>query len=112
MGALFRIPMGLLTDRFGGRLIFPALMLVLVVPVLFIGLLGSSFGGLLFWGFFLGLAGSSFAIGVPFVSKWFPPHMQGLALGIYGVGTIGTAVAAYTAPACQQVFEGNPRRRG
>ncbi|HZY64260.1 MAG TPA: MFS transporter [Rubrobacteraceae bacterium] len=59
LGALFRIPMGLLTDRFGGRLIFPALMLVLVVPVLFIGLLGGSFGELLFWGFFLGLAGSS-----------------------------------------------------
>jgi MFS transporter, NNP family, nitrate/nitrite transporter len=99
LGALFRIPIGLLTDRFGARVVFPALMLVVMVPVLFIGLLGGSFGGLLFWGFFLGLAGSSFAVGVPFVSKWFPPHMQGLALGIYGIGTIGTAVAAYTAPA-------------
>jgi NNP family nitrate/nitrite transporter-like MFS transporter len=99
LGALFRIPMGLLTDRFGGRVVFPILMLVVIVPVLFIGLLGGSFGGLLFWGFFLGLAGSSFAVGVPFVSKWFPPHMQGLALGVYGLGTIGTAVAAYTAPA-------------
>ena len=99
LGALFRIPMGLLTDRFGARVVFPALMLVVMVPVLFIGLLGGSFGGLLFWGFFLGLAGSSFAVGVPFVSKWFPPHMQGLALGVYGIGTIGTAVAAYTAPA-------------
>lgn len=99
LGALFRIPMGLLTDRFGGRMVFPVLMLLLVVPVLFVGLLGGSFGGLLFWGFFLGVAGSSFAVGVPFVSRWFPPHMQGLALGIYGVGTIGTAVAAYTAPA-------------
>ena len=99
LGALFRIPIGLLTDRFGARVVFPALMLVVMVPVLFIGLLGGSFGGLLFWGFFLGLAGSSFAVGVPFVSKWFPPHMQGLALGVYGIGTIGTAVAADTAPA-------------
>lgn len=99
LGALFRIPIGLLTDRFGARVVFPALMLVVVVPVLSIGLLGGSFGGLLFWGFFLGLAGSSFAVGVPFVSRWFPPRMQGLALGIYGIGTIGTAVAAYTAPA-------------
>jgi NNP family nitrate/nitrite transporter-like MFS transporter len=99
LGALFRIPMGLLTDHFGGRAVFPVLMLLLIVPVLFVGLLGGSFGGLLFWGFFLGVAGSSFAVGVPFVSKWFPPHMQGLALGVYGVGTIGTAVAAYTAPA-------------
>ena len=99
LGSLFRIPMGLLTDRFGGRAVFSVLMLVLILPVVFIGLLGGSFGGLLFWGFFLGLAGSSFAVGVPFVNKWFPPHMQGLALGIYGMGNIGTAVAAYTAPA-------------
>jgi len=99
LGSLFRIPLGLLTDRFGGRVVYTGLMLVVIVPVLFIGLLGGSFGGLLFWGFFLGLAGASFAVGVPFVNKWFPPHMQGLALGIYGMGNIGTAVAAYTAPA-------------
>lgn len=99
LGSLFRIPIGLLTDRFGGRVVFSALMLFLVVPVLFIGVLGGSFAGLLFWGFFLGIAGSSFAVGVPFVNKWFPPHMQGLVLGIYGMGNIGSAVAAYTAPA-------------
>src|SRR5215207_2077353 len=99
LGSFFRIPIGLLADRFGGRAVFTALMLVLVVPVLFIGLLGESFGGLLFWGFFLGLAGSSFAVGVPFVNKWFPPHMQGLVLGIYGMGNIGSAIAAYAAPA-------------
>ncbi|MEW6635309.1 MAG: MFS transporter [Actinomycetota bacterium] len=99
LGSLFRIPLGLLTDRFGGRVIFTGLMIFLVVPTLFIGLLGGSFGGLLFWGFLLGLAGASFAVGVPFVNKWFPPQMQGLALGIYGMGNIGTAFAAYTAPA-------------
>ncbi|HET7478831.1 MAG TPA: nitrate/nitrite transporter [Rubrobacteraceae bacterium] len=98
LGSLLRIPIGLITDRFGGRAVFAVLMLVLIVPVMFIGLLGGSFGGLIFWGFFLGLAGSSFAVGIPFVSKWFPPHMQGLALGIYGMGNIGTAIAAYTAP--------------
>ncbi|CAN5857566.1 nitrate transporter NarK [soil metagenome] len=99
LGSLFRIPLGLLTDRFGGRAIFTGLMLVVIVPVLFIGFLGGSFGGLLIWGFFLGLAGASFAVGIPFVSKWFPKHMQGLALGVYGVGNIGTALAAYSAPA-------------
>ena len=97
LGSLFRIPIGLFADRFGGRVVFVALMLVLVVPVLFIGLLGGSFGGLIFWGFFLGLAGSSFAVGVPFVNKWFPPHMQGLVLGVYGMGNIGSAIAAYAA---------------
>ena len=99
LGSLFRIPLGLLTDRLGGRVVFPALMVVLILPVVFIGLLGGSFGGLLFWGFFLGLAGASFAVGVPFVNGWFPAHMQGLALGVYGMGNIGTALAAYSAPA-------------
>ena len=99
LGSLFRIPLGLLTDRLGGRAVFTGLMLLVTVPVLFIGLLGGSFGGLLFWGFVLGLAGASFAVGVPFVNKWFPPSMQGLALGIYGMGNIGTAIAAYSAPA-------------
>ncbi len=99
LGSLFRIPLGLITDRFGGRVVFTGLMLVVTVPVLFIGLLGGSFAGLLFWGFLIGLAGASFAVGVPFVNKWFPPHMQGLALGVYGMGNIGTAVAAYSAPA-------------
>ena len=104
LGSLFRIPIGLLADRFGGRAVFAGLMLVLVVPVLFIGLLGGSFGGLLFWGFFLGLAGSSFAVGIPFVNKWFPPHMQGLVLGVYGMGNIGSAIAAYAAPAIASFY--------
>lgn len=98
LGSLFRIPIGLITDRFGGRKTFTALLLFLILPVAGIGLLGGSYGGLLFWGLLLGIAGSSFAVGVPYVSKWFPPHMQGLALGIYGVGNAGTALAAYSAP--------------
>jgi MFS transporter, NNP family, nitrate/nitrite transporter len=104
LGSLFRIPLGLITDRFGGRVVFTGLMLIITVPVLFIGLLGGSFGGLLFWGFLIGLAGASFAVGVPFVNKWFPPHMQGLALGIYGMGNIGTALAAYSAPAIASFY--------
>jgi NNP family nitrate/nitrite transporter-like MFS transporter len=98
LGSLFRIPIGIVTDRFGGRIAFAALMVVLIVPVLFIGLMGGSLRRLLFWWFLLGLAGSSFAVGVPFVNKWFPPHMQGLVLGIYGVENIGSAMAAYAAP--------------
>lgn len=99
LGSVFRVPIGLITDRFGGRKTFPALMLFVALPAVGIGFLGGSFGGLLFWGFLLGVAGASFAIGVPYVSKWFPPHMQGLALGIYGVGNAGNALAAYSAPA-------------
>lgn len=99
LGSIFRIPLGLLTDRFGGRAVFTALMLLLVFPVVAIGFFGGSFGGLLSWGFLIGLAGASFAVGVPYVSAWFPPERQGLALGVYGMGNIGTAIAAYSAPA-------------
>jgi MFS transporter, NNP family, nitrate/nitrite transporter len=97
LGSLARIPMGIITDRIGGRITFTALMLFSIVPVTFIGF-ADSYGALLFWGFWLGMAGSSFAVGVPFVSRWFPAAKQGTALGIYGIGNIGTALAAYLVP--------------
>ncbi len=97
LGSLFRIPMGILTDRYGGRVVFSALMLFLVVPVASIGF-ANSYASLLFWGFWLGLAGSSFAVGIPFVARWFPAARQGLALGVYGMGNIGTAIANFAGP--------------
>jgi NNP family nitrate/nitrite transporter-like MFS transporter len=97
LGAVARIPFGLLADRFGGRLVFTALMLFLPVP-LFLAGLTNSYAGLLAVAFLLGVAGASFAVGVPFVSRWFPPDRQGMVLGIYGLGTAGTAVAAQVAP--------------
>ncbi|MBF6354973.1 MFS transporter [Nocardia higoensis] len=97
VGALGRIPVGALTDRFGGRVMFPLVSLITVVPVLFLGLIGhDSLAGLLIGGFFLGLGGTTFAIGVPFVSRWFPPQRQGLAIGVYGAGMGGTAISALT----------------
>lgn len=98
MGSITRIPMGILTEMYGGRKIFTALLLFCAIPIW--GLLSAAtYPELLFWGFWLGLAGSSFAIGIPFVSKWFSPARQGLVLGIYGMGNIGTAVANFTVPA-------------
>jgi MFS transporter, NNP family, nitrate/nitrite transporter len=97
LGSVARIPLGLLTDRFGGRVVFAALLLFLVIPLSMAGLT-TSFGTLLLAAFFLGVAGASFAVGVPFVARWFPPERQGLALGVYGAGNIGTALAAITAP--------------
>ncbi|MFN8515842.1 MAG: nitrate/nitrite transporter [Thermomicrobiales bacterium] len=97
LGSLARLPLGLLADRYGGRLIFAALILVLLVPVALAGLT-RSFGTLVAVSFFLGLAGASFAVGVPFVSRWFPPERQGFALGVYGMGNIGTAIANFSAP--------------
>jgi len=97
LGSLLRIPAGLLTDRFGARLVFPVLIASLVVP-LALAALSRSYGGLLAAGFLLGISGASFAVGIPFVAAWFPPERQGFALGIYGMGNIGTAVAAIVAP--------------
>jgi MFS transporter, NNP family, nitrate/nitrite transporter len=95
VGSLGRIPVGALTDRFGGRVMFPVVSLVTIVPVLFLGLVGhSSLAAVLVGGFFLGIAGSAFAVGVPFVNAWFPPQRRGLAVGIFGAGMGGTAISA------------------
>ena len=97
VGSLGRIPVGALTDRFGGRVMFPVVSLLTVVPVLFLGLAGhSSLPALLVGGFFLGIGGTSFAVGVPYVNAWFPPARRGLAVGIFGAGMGGTAVSALT----------------
>jgi NNP family nitrate/nitrite transporter-like MFS transporter len=96
VGSLGRIPVGALTDRFGARIMFPAVSLLTVLPVLFVGLFGDSLALLLVGGFFLGLGGTAFAVGVPFVNAWFPPARRGLALGLFGIGTGGTAVSAFT----------------
>ena len=96
-GSLGRIPMGILTDRFGGRLIFSILLIFGLVPPLGLAL-NHSYLSLLFWGLWLGLMGSSFAIGIGFVSNWFPPEKQGTRLGIYGVGNIGQSLAVFGGP--------------
>jgi NNP family nitrate/nitrite transporter-like MFS transporter len=97
VGSVGRIPVGALTDRFGGRAMFPLVTVITIVPVLFLGLFGhSSLAALLAGGFFLGVGGTAFAVGVPFVSAWFPPERRGLAIGIFGAGMGGTAISALT----------------
>jgi MFS transporter, NNP family, nitrate/nitrite transporter len=97
VGSLGRIPVGALTDRFGGRVMLPVVSFATIVPVLYLGLAGhSSFGALLVGGFFLGVAGTAFAVGVPFVNAWFAPERRGLAVGIFGMGMGGTAISALT----------------
>jgi len=92
LGVLMRIPMGILADRFGGRKVMTGLLLFLLVPIGFLGF-ATSFWTYVLDGFFLGAAGASFAVGIPFVSRWFTADRQGTALGIYGVGNVGTAVS-------------------
>lgn len=97
VGSIGRIPIGALTDRFGGRVMFPAVSLVSIAPVVFLGTIGhSSLAALLVGGFFLGIAGTSFAVGVPFVNAWFPPQRRGFAVGVFGAGMGGTAISALT----------------
>jgi NNP family nitrate/nitrite transporter-like MFS transporter len=97
VGSLGRIPVGALTDRYGGRVMFPLVSLATIVPVLFIGLAGQgSLTALLVGGFFLGIGGTAFAVGVPFVNAWFPPERRGLAVGVFGAGMGGTAISALT----------------
>jgi NNP family nitrate/nitrite transporter-like MFS transporter len=105
LGALMRIPMGILTDRFGGRAIFTGLLLFTLLPVVFLGF-ANSFSTYVLGGLFLGTAGASFAVGVPFVSRWFTAERQGTALGVYGVGNIGTAVAVFSMPSLVHAFGG------
>ncbi|HEU4450619.1 MAG TPA: MFS transporter [Gaiellaceae bacterium] len=103
LGSLLRIPVGALTDRIGGRVMFPVILLLSVPPSLALGF-AESYWALVGVGFFLGVAGSSFAVGVPFVAGWYGKERQGFAVGVYGVGNIGTAVAAFSAPAIVDVW--------
>ena len=97
VGSLGRIVVGALTDRYGGRVMFPAITSVTILPVLFIAFVAlDSYSLLLVGGFFLGIAGTAFAVGVPFVNAWFPPERRGLAIGVFGAGMGGTAISALT----------------
>lgn len=97
VGSLGRIPVGALTDRFGGRVMFPLITGITIIPVLFLAFFAlDSYALILVGGFFLGIAGTSFAVGVPFVNAWFPPERRGFAVGIFGAGMGGTAISALT----------------
>lgn len=97
VGSLGRIPIGALTDKFGGRVMFPVVSVLTIIPVLFLGFIGqNSYVALLIGGFFLGIGGTVFAVGVPYVNNWYPPEKRGTAIGIFGVGMGGTAISALT----------------
>jgi NNP family nitrate/nitrite transporter-like MFS transporter len=97
LGSLGRIPLGILTDRMGGRTVFSLTMICSIIPVILLGCV-TTFPMLLVCGFLVGIALASFSVGVGFVSPWYPPQKQGMALGVYGVGNIGQAAAAFGSP--------------
>ena len=97
VGSLGRILVGALTDKYGGRVMFPVISAITIVPILFLAFVAlDSYTLMLVGGFFLGVAGTAFAVGVPFVNAWFPPAKRGLAVGVFGAGMGGTAISALT----------------
>lgn len=96
-GALFRLPAGILTDKFGGKPIYVGLLFLCAVPMFLLSYAND------FWTFALcslgfGMAGTSFAIGVAYTSIWFEKSKQGLALGIFGAGNAGAAITTMVGP--------------
>ncbi|MEA5672436.1 nitrate/nitrite transporter [Pseudomonas sp. MH2] len=97
-GSLVRLPLGMLGDRYGGRIVFFVLMLVCVLPIYLIGD-AHAYWQFLLLGLFVGLAGGSFSVGIAYVAKWFDKANQGLAMGIFGAGNAGAALTKFLAPA-------------
>ena len=97
LGSLGRIPLGILTDALGGRIVFLGVMVGSIVPAVLMGWV-SEYWQLVACGFLIGVALASFSVGVGFVNGWYPPERQGTALGVYGAGNIGQSLAAFGAP--------------
>lgn len=100
VGAVGRVPIGALTDRYGGRVMFIAISLASIPPVLAVGAAGAagSYPMLVVFGFFLGIAGTIFAVGIPFANNWYEPARRGFATGVFGMGMVGTALSAFFTP--------------
>lgn len=97
VGAVFRLPVGILTDKYGGRWVMTAILLISAIPMFFLSM-ANSYIMFLLLSFGFGLAGSSFAAGVAYTSLWFPKEKQGTALGIFGAGNMGAALTTLFAP--------------
>ena len=97
-GSLIRVPLGIWTDRYGGRIVLFCLMIA-CVPAIFLIQYANAFWQFLVIGLVMGLAGGSFSVGTPYVARWFPKEQQGFAMGVFGAGNAGSAVNKFVAPA-------------
>ncbi len=102
-GSLFRLPLGIWTDRFGGRIIMLLLLLCCAVP-LWLASYANALWMFLLLGLALGLVGASFAVGTPYVARFFPPERRGFAMGTFGAGTVGAALNMFVAPAVMNAY--------
>ena len=96
-GSLTRLPLGMLTDHFGGRIVY-AIQMILVALATYSLAFAHAYWQYLLAGLFVGLAGGSFAIGIAFTSAWFEKEKQGTAMGIFGAGNAGAAITNLVAP--------------
>ncbi|MEO6746054.1 MAG: nitrate/nitrite transporter [Caldimonas sp.] len=102
-GSLIRVPLGIWTDKYGGRIVMSVLMAA-TVPAIWMMSYATAYWHFLVIGLFVGLAGGSFSVGTPYVARWFPKHRQGFAMGVYGAGNSGAAVNKFVAPALLVAF--------
>ncbi|WP_309085882.1 nitrate/nitrite transporter [Chelativorans sp.] len=96
-GSLVRLALGIWTDRYGGRLVYTITMLAAAIATFLLSF-AHTYGQMLIAALGVGLAGGSFAVGVAYVSRFYPQSRQGTALGIFGVGNVGAAVTKFLAP--------------
>lgn len=102
-GALLRLPLGIWTDRFGGRVVMTTLLVLCAIPVFLISY-ATALWQFLAIGLFLGAVGASFAVGTPYVARFFPPEKRGFAMGFFGAGTVGAAVNLFITPTLQATY--------
>ncbi|HEY6142948.1 MAG TPA: MFS transporter [Flavobacterium sp.] len=102
-GAIMRLPIGILTDKFGGKYVFSFLLLLCSIP-LFLLSFANSFLMFAILSFFFGMVGTSFAVGIGYTSVWYPKEWQGRALGIFGMGNAGAAITTFVAPSLLNQF--------
>ncbi len=102
-GSLIRVPLGIWTDRYGGRIVM-AILMACTVPAIYLMAYATAYWHFLVIGLFVGLAGGSFSVGTPYVARWFPKNRQGFAMGVYGAGNSGAAVNKFVAPALVVAF--------
>ncbi|MFC5713108.1 nitrate/nitrite transporter [Thalassorhabdus alkalitolerans] len=106
-GSVFRIIMGILTDRFGPKKTAIGGMIVTMIPLFWGWLFGFTIAELYMIGILLGVAGASFSASLPMASRWYPPQLQGLAMGIAGAGNSGTLLATLFGPRLAELYGWN-----
>ena len=102
-GSLIRVPLGIWTDKYGGRIVM-AILMALTVPAIWMMGYATAYWHFIVIGLFVGLAGGSFSVGTPYVARWFPKNSQGFAMGVYGAGNSGAAVNKFIAPGLVVAF--------